>query len=348
MRNPEIFAIWLCKPGTYMMPLLYEACIATWQVMNRDFQTVVYTDNPELKFNLLSKDTTEVRLIQDVIPEVLEEANKIITDDVPAGMRFAHRSDYIRYSILAKFGGIYVDCDLVCISPIEELVKNNIEEGIGVIMAYEDTMRICNAFLACLNEDGKMFYEDIVDNYKKRYVKTSYTYNSIKYPMLLKNRLQGAVTILPFKEGMFYPNWEKNENGDLGILKTDIAPDCVRGYGVHLYNTDPKWKEFRDMLTANLYCYDTLNWWFLKHINECMDKYMDMMVNSETRNILMDNVLVKNLKELYGEQYLDQFKAKGGIVVEPIIEEKYQDPSESSYKKYECVGYNIRRSEDGK
>lgn len=312
MKKPEIFAIWLCKPGTYMMPLLYEACITTWQVMNPNMEIVVYTDNPELKFNLLSKDTTQVRLIQDIIPDALKEANEIITDDVPAGMRFAHRSDYIRYSILAKMGGIYVDCDLVCISPIEETIERLSDEGIGIIMAYEDTMRICNAFMACLNEDGKMFYEEIINNYKKRYVKTSYTFNSIKYPMLIKNRWGTAVTILPFKEGFFYPNWEKNANGDLNLLKTEHCPDEIRGYGVHLYNTDPKWKELRQQLTDNLYCYDTLNWWLLRHINECMDKYMDMMANSKTRDIMSDSILVKNLTELYGEKYLNQFK--GGHV----------------------------------
>ena len=307
----EIFAIWLCKPGTYMMPLLYEACIATWQVMNPNMNVVVYTDNPELKFNLLSKDTTDVRLIQDIFPNIIKEAEDIIRDDVPTGMRFAHRSDYIRYCILCNRGGIYVDCDLVCISPIEETVEQMKQAGIGILMAYEDTMRICNAFMGCLNEDGKLFYADIVDNYQKRYVKTSYTFNSIKYPMLLKNRYRGIVHIYPFKEGFFYPNWEKNENGDLTLLQEETCPDEIRGYGIHLYNTDPKWKELREQLECNLYD-NTLNWWLLRHINTCMDKYMDKMVNSSTRDIMSDKILVKNLTELYGDKYLNQFK--GGYV----------------------------------
>ncbi len=308
MNKPEIFAIWLCKPGTYMMPLLYEACIATWQVMNPNMEVVVYTDNPELKFNLLSKDTTQVRLIQEIFPNLLQDVEEIIGDDVPSGMRFAHRSDYIRYSILSQYGGIYVDCDLVCISPIEETIKQLSDEGIGILMAYEDTMRICNAFMGCLSDEGKKFYTDIVFNYKERYVKTSYTFNSIKYPMLLKNRYRDIVHIFPFKEGFFYPNWEKNENGNLDLLKEENCPTEIAGYGIHLYNTDPKWKELRTELENNLYDYDTLNWWLLRHINNCMDKYMDAMVTSGTRNILTDNILVKNLTELYGEKYLDQFK----------------------------------------
>lgn len=306
MKN-EIFAIWLCKPGTYMMPMLYEACIATWVVQNPNMKIVLYTDNPELKFNILSKDVTEVRLIQDEFPDLLETANKIITDDVPSGMRFAHRSDYIRYFILSVYGGIYVDCDLICLTPIESMVQQLQKDGIGIVMAYEDTMRICNAFMGCITEPAQKFYCDIVDNYNDRYVKSSYTFNSIKYPMLLKNRYQNITTILPFKKGFFFPNWEKNENGNLGLLTESEIPDKITGYGIHLYNTDPKWKKLRTLLENNLYSND-LDYWLLKHLNTCIDLYIDKMVETDTRDITKDQVLVKNLTDLYGQEYVENFK----------------------------------------
>lgn len=300
----NIFAIWLNKPGNYMMPLLYEVCIASWQIRNPGRKVIVYTDTTELKFNLLSKDTTETRLLDDVFPGLLEEAMDIVKD-APEGMRFAHMSDYIRYVILSNGNAIYIDCDLYCLQNIDDLINACKDDEYSVIMAYEDKLRICNAFLACIGEPGQMFYSDILDNYKKRYVKSSYTFNSIKYPMLLKNRYRKDIYICPFKEGFFYPNWEQNENGDLTLLTEEECP--LSGWGVHLYNTDIKWKELRQCLADNLYT-DNFNWWILKDMTYIMDEYMDLMAKSETRDIFRDKKLVKGLTELYGEKYLDQFR----------------------------------------
>lgn len=300
----EIFAIWINKPGNYMMPLLYEACIASWQIKNPDRKVVVYTDTTELKYNLLSKDTTETRLIDEYFPGLLSEAEDI-TKEAPEGMRFAHMSDYVRYVILANFGGIYIDCDLFCLQNIDDLISQCEKEHTPIIMAYEDKLRICNAFMANIEEDGRNFYLDIVDNYKRRYVKSSYTYNSIKYPMLLKNRYRGEIYICPFKEGFFYPNWEQNSNGDLDLLKQEECP--LSGWGVHLYNTDIKWKEIRALIADNLMT-DNLKWWIVKDLNECMEKYQDLMAKSDTRDIFKDKKLVYGLTQLYGEKYLDQFR----------------------------------------
>lgn len=304
-KENEIFAIWINKPGTYMMPFLYECCIASWQVLHPDMKVIIYASEPEIKFNLLSRDTTEVRILEETFPGIMKAAEETIPKDVPSGMRFAHISDYIRYFILSINGGIYVDCDLVCIHPLYKLIEECKKEHTSIVMAYEDTQRICNAFLGCLDEDGQKFYTEIWENYKERYVKTSYTFNSIKYPMIIKNRYEGLIRILPFKEGMFYPNWEKNSNGDLTLLQRPDNP--LSGYGVHLYNTDVKWKQIKQTIDRNLYT-DNLDWWIIKHLNNCIDKYIDLMVKAEVRDVTKDSILSKNLTELYGEEYLEQFR----------------------------------------
>ena len=303
----EIFAIWISKPGTYMMPFLYEVCIASWQILNPSMKMVLYVSNPEIKFNLLSRDTTEVRILDEEFPGIIKEAEDIIGNQV-SGMKFAHISDYIRYVILRENRGIYVDCDLVCISTIEELVQQMRNNNKSILMAYEDTMRICNAFMANLDEDGTTgcnFYNDIVNLYRENYIPTSYTFNSIKYPMILARKYKDFVNILPFKEGMFYPNWEKNENGDLKVL---LDTECnLAGYGVHLYNTDPKWQEFRRYLDEYMYTGKSESW-FVKHLDSIIDAYIVKMKDSTLRDITKDKVLVKNLTELYGEEYVDQFR----------------------------------------
>lgn len=300
--NREIFGIWLCKPGTISMPYIYEVCLATWQVMNPTFKVVLYTDNPKFCFNLLSRDTTEVRIIQDEFPDLLEEVQNIITDETPEGMRFAQRSDYIRYTILKERGGIYVDTDLLCYSSIEELVDGS---NASVMMAYEYTNRICNAFMARLTDMGKQYFEDLLENYRKHYVKTSYTFNSIKYLYLLNRKHRDIVEVLPLQEGMFFPNWEDGPNGDLNLL---FQEECtLRGYGIHLYNTNPKWREARDKLDLE-FMDDKHPSWLCRHLKDCVEKYIDLMVDAETRDLLKDKVLVPILGKLYGEQYLEQFR----------------------------------------
>lgn len=301
----EIFAIWLCKPGTFSMPYLYEVCLCTWQIMNPNYKMVVYTNEPKFNFNLLSRDTTEVRIIDKWFPNLMERCSNIITDETPQGMRYAQRSDYIRYTILSNRGGIYVDCDLLCYSPIEELMENLKKENKHVIMAYEYTNRICNAFMACLHNDGKGYFCELLENYNLHYVKTSYTFNSIKYLYLLNRRYRDIVHVLPLKEGMFYPNWEDNENGDLTLL---TKPECpLSGYGVHLYNTNPKWKVIRDQIDLE-FADENHPWWICNHLLDCVNKYIDIMTVSETRDIMQDDVISNILKDLYGEKYLDQFK----------------------------------------
>lgn len=309
-NKPIIFAVWICKPGTYMMPLLYEVCIASWQVINPNYKVVVYTNNPELKFNLLSRDTTEVRLLEDYVPGILEEAEEM-TKDTPDGMKFAHQSDFVRYSILATLEkAIYIDCDLLCICTIEELVQNCIDAGKYILEANEDTMRICNAFFGKLGKEADNYFIDLLLNYQKNYVKTSYTFNSIKYPMLLNLRYRDIVKILPFKGGCFYPNWEKNENGDLGLLMCKDLPNSIMGYGIHLYNTDVKWKDFRYALSKNMYDNEQ-DWWISKHCKNIIDRYIELMTQSKLRDISGDKILKNNLTELYGEGYVKKLEKEG-------------------------------------
>ena len=48
---------------------------------------------------------------------------------------YAHRADVIRLEVLNRFGGIYLDMDLMMLKPIDHLLQNNFvmgQEGIGM------------------------------------------------------------------------------------------------------------------------------------------------------------------------------------------------------------------------
>ena len=64
---------------------------------------------------------------------------------VPAADRarnVAERADVLRYEILRRHGGVYVDVDVECLRPLDDLLT-----GVEVFAAYEVPGRLCNAVM---------------------------------------------------------------------------------------------------------------------------------------------------------------------------------------------------------
>lgn len=77
---------------------------------------------------------------------------KLWTDaDAPAppgierARNLAERADLVRYEILRRHGGVYVDTDVECLRPIDGLL-----DGVGGFAAYEVPGRLCNAVLGAV------------------------------------------------------------------------------------------------------------------------------------------------------------------------------------------------------
>jgi hypothetical protein len=68
--------------------------------------------------------------------------------DVPAvpaadpARNLAERADVLRYEILRRHGGVYVDVDVECLRPLDDLLT-----GVEVFAAYEVPGRLCNAVM---------------------------------------------------------------------------------------------------------------------------------------------------------------------------------------------------------
>ncbi len=101
------------------LPEPYMALTKSWKRYNPDWEYVLWTD-----------DT--IKNIDFINAEAISKTNN-------PGMK----SDIIRYEILNKYGGLYVDTDFECIKPFEELNKlsfyaglvfnKNVEVAIGLI-----------------------------------------------------------------------------------------------------------------------------------------------------------------------------------------------------------------------
>lgn len=69
-------------------------------------------------------------------------------DDAPqipgieAARNLAERSDLVRYEILRQHGGVYVDTDVECLRPIDDLLT-----GVVAFSSYEVPGRLCNAVM---------------------------------------------------------------------------------------------------------------------------------------------------------------------------------------------------------
>lgn len=77
----------------------------------------------------------------------------------PAGLErarnLAERADLTRYEIMRRHGGVYVDTDVECLRPIDDLVA-----GVRAFAAYEVPGRCCNAVLGAV--PGHAAFEELV------------------------------------------------------------------------------------------------------------------------------------------------------------------------------------------
>lgn len=62
--------------------------------------------------------------------------------------RYCKRSDILRLEILYRFGGLYTDCDFVCLKPFDEFLNVPFFAGIQPLGNSKKGI-ICNALMAC-------------------------------------------------------------------------------------------------------------------------------------------------------------------------------------------------------
>lgn len=93
-----IHACWL---GSAEMPQVYKNYIEGWKKLNPDFEVKVWTDND---FEEYYDDSLFVR-------DCLEKK------------KYGFLADYFRFTVLYKFGGIYIDTDVEMLKPISEFLN---------------------------------------------------------------------------------------------------------------------------------------------------------------------------------------------------------------------------------
>jgi inositol phosphorylceramide mannosyltransferase catalytic subunit len=98
-----IHQIWI---GPNEIPPQCKEYAETWKTLH-----------PEWEYKLWTNDNLEEMPIKA----------KIQSERYAKANRWAEQSDIIRYYLIEKYGGIYVDIDFKCFKPIDPLVPDNIE-----------------------------------------------------------------------------------------------------------------------------------------------------------------------------------------------------------------------------
>jgi inositol phosphorylceramide mannosyltransferase catalytic subunit len=103
------------------MPAKYQFWASTWQWFNPTWEYHLWGDN-------------------DI--EALELPNRALFDSMT---NYGPKSDLLRYHLLNKFGGLYVDTDFECLKPFDELTYLNFLTGVG----YPSKLELYPGLIGC-------------------------------------------------------------------------------------------------------------------------------------------------------------------------------------------------------
>jgi len=119
------------------MPDHLAAYLQRWQQLHAGWEFILWTP-----------DTLPALRHQDLYDNPEQHS--------PKSNPWQWRSDLARYEILHDHGGLYIDCDLEPLKPIDPLL-----DDCSAIIAREDRWMVNNAFMGCA--PGDPFIADILD-----------------------------------------------------------------------------------------------------------------------------------------------------------------------------------------
>lgn len=218
---PKIFHhIWL--PDTSLMPEEFQEYRRTWM-----------KHHPDWKFYMWDFEDLAFSPFQMYNQDVFNAASLYVP-----GHEYQLQADILRYELLNEYGGVYVDCDMVCHKPIDELLT----EDVRCFAAWEKQGKwVNNAILG--STKGHSLIHNLVRNVGQNIrVKANPGVkrpNSLSGPVFLTeqyNHLRGykGNEMRVFDQKLFYPySWNELHRGQ------EDFPDA---YTTHHWNNQRKLK----------------------------------------------------------------------------------------------------------
>ena len=212
---------------TSEVPEEWRRCVQSWRDMHPDWDVRLWTDEDNRNF------------VATEYPEILE-----VYDAYSYGIQ---RADAIRYLLLHHFGGVYVDLDLECIQPFDELLVDKQffigKEPQDHADYMEEQVMVCNACMGSVA--GHPFLEALIQGMQQQpKILTHDDVLSSTGPIMVSRVYEQytgeAISLL--EDSAFYPLNSKDER--LGLMlheqqgHEDVRAELIAqgSYAVHYWD----------------------------------------------------------------------------------------------------------------
>jgi hypothetical protein len=153
-----------CYWGNTKLPFIRYATLLTFSKMNPDWQIKLYTAKDSSEDRMATPVMLDLERLEDYTP-MLKEISNITIEVVDLGefnyLSETHKSDLLRWQLLATCGGLWIDSDIVFFRPMTSLVCNHINNKniCTVFVNYPDISIKPIGFL--LSSVNNSFYKKI-------------------------------------------------------------------------------------------------------------------------------------------------------------------------------------------
>ncbi len=235
---------------TENIPHKFSRFVQTWKKHHPDWEYKLWTD----------KDNRA--LIKAHYPSFLK-----LYDGYTSNIK---KADAIRYFILHKYGGLYVDCDFECLKPFDSIITENKKCLLGLEperhskQLYNGTDLVCNAIMVSVR--GHRLWKHVFGILKE---------NS-SYPDVMDATGPRMLT----KAIKRYPH------EDVTVLPSDVFYPLVDIKNTALTLSEDELRYYSNMLEENKFPADSFavhHWagtWYRGGVSGIMKRFMERLINS--------------------------------------------------------------------
>jgi hypothetical protein len=185
--------VWIPEPGKrpYPLPFPLYVCMASALKHLRPRRTILWSDRPPMGRDWeMLQDRIEVRALET---DIESWGGKRI-------LQPAHMADKVRLDVLYRYGGIYLDLDVLVLKPFDDLL------GSALVMGEEGDHGLCNAVMIAPEQDP--FLRLWMSHYPRSFVPDGWSEASVILPRWLAQMHGDLIRVLP-ESAFFHPSWHQ-------------------------------------------------------------------------------------------------------------------------------------------